>query len=70
MANALKGLGQMFGFGRPRVDKDLMAQENRARLREQAKAQDLEADGEAARQRSARGGRRAALASQLRETLG
>lgn len=74
MANVLRGVGKLFGFGEPRVDQDLLAADNRAKLRERAKEQDLQQDAEAARARSARGGRRAALASQLNlgqgETLG
>ena len=74
MTNVLRGVGKLFGFGEPKVDADLMAAENRAKLKARATEQDLQQDAEAARIRSARGGRRAALASQLNlgqgETLG
>jgi hypothetical protein len=74
MAGVLRGVGKLFGFGDPKVDPDLMAAENRAKLKARADEQALQQDAEAARIRSARGGRRAALASQLNlgqgETLG
>lgn len=75
MAKVLRGVGRLFGFGEPQVDRDAMAAQNRARLRAEAKDQEAQSDEEAARIRSMRGGRRSALASQLNlsgggETLG
>lgn len=72
MSGVVRSVGKMFGFGRPKVDKGMLALENRRKLREQERGLDLEQREEASRLRSARGGRRAALASQfnLGETLG
>lgn len=68
MSNLLRSIGEVFGMGDPKVDQDQLRYEQRLKMREREKSLDLEAQEQASRQRSARGGRRAALASQVRDS--
>jgi hypothetical protein len=70
MSNAFRAIGELFGFGSPKVNEGLMAAERRAKLNEQGKNAELEAEADAQRIRASNSGRRAALASQIRDTLG
>lgn len=64
MASGLRAIGGLFGFGRPEVDQAAMRNANRERLNAQGDDLELQGRSEEARLRSARGGRRVALASQ------
>jgi hypothetical protein len=68
--DVMRGIGELFGFGRPKVNRSLEAHQNRERIRARGDEAEAEAEADAARIRSARGGRRAALASQVQDTLG
>lgn len=70
MSNFFRSIGKAFGIGDPKVNEGLMAAQHRAKLNEQGKQAELEGEAEAQRIRAGRSGRRAALASRVRDTLG
>lgn len=70
MSGLLREVGKAFGHGSAKVDRGLQQAEQRRKMREAERAQDLESEEQAARIRSVNGGRRAALASQVRDTMG
>ncbi|MEP3072827.1 hypothetical protein [Maricaulis sp.] len=70
MTGVFREIGKVFGFGSPKVNEGLMAAERRAKINEQGKQTELEGEADAQRIRASSSGRRAALASQIRDTLG
>lgn len=70
MSNFFRSIGTAFGFGEPKVNEGLLAAERRAKINEQGEQKELEGEAEAQRLRSSRSGRRRALASSIRDTLG
>lgn len=70
MSGAFREIGKAFGFGKPKPDQDLLAAERREKLNAKGDQAELEAQADAQRIRASRGGRRAALASQVRDKLG
>ncbi len=70
MSDLLRSVGEAFGIGDPKVDQDALMLERRRALKAREDQLDLEGQAQASRIRSANGGRRAALASRVRDTMG
>lgn len=70
MTNLFREVGRAFGVGQPKVNEGLLRAERQARINEEGERQELEGEADAQRIRAARAGRRRALASTQRDTLG